>query len=33
MYEGRVMGVFDRRHADRERIGMLMGGHSSEVAS
>ena len=27
----RVMGVFDRRHADRERIGMLMGGHSSEA--
>jgi general nucleoside transport system ATP-binding protein len=27
MYEGRVVGVFDRRDADRERIGLLMGGH------
>ncbi|MFQ5558265.1 MAG: ABC transporter ATP-binding protein [Acidimicrobiales bacterium] len=27
MYEGRVMGVFDRVDADRERIGLLMGGH------
>ena len=26
MYEGRVMGVFDRTEFDRERIGMLMGG-------
>ncbi len=32
MYEGRIVGVFDRRHADRERIGLLMGGHASEVA-
>ena len=30
MYEGRVVGEFDRRHADRERLGLLMGGHSSE---
>jgi ABC-type uncharacterized transport system ATPase subunit len=30
MYEGRVMGVFDRRHADRELIGLLMGGHLPE---
>jgi simple sugar transport system ATP-binding protein len=27
MYEGRVVGLFDRRDADRERIGLLMGGH------
>jgi simple sugar transport system ATP-binding protein len=26
MYEGRVMGIFDRSQFDRERIGMLMGG-------
>ena len=26
MYEGRVMGVFDRSQFDRERIGLLMGG-------
>jgi general nucleoside transport system ATP-binding protein len=32
MYEGRVMGVFDRRHADRELIGLLMGGHLPEDA-
>ncbi len=30
MYEGRVVGVFDRRHADRERLGLLMGGHTTE---
>ena len=29
MYEGRIVGLFDRRDADRERLGMLMGGHSS----
>ena len=28
MYEGRVVGVFDRRDADREQIGLLMGGHA-----
>ncbi|MEQ8716654.1 MAG: ABC transporter ATP-binding protein [Acidimicrobiales bacterium] len=28
MYEGRIMGVFDRADADRERIGLLMGGHA-----
>jgi simple sugar transport system ATP-binding protein len=28
MYEGRVVGTFTRREADRERIGLLMGGHS-----
>jgi general nucleoside transport system ATP-binding protein len=33
MYEGRVMGVFDRRHADREQLGLLMGGHLPEVTS
>ncbi len=27
MYEGIVVGTFDRRDADRERIGLLMGGH------
>jgi simple sugar transport system ATP-binding protein len=27
MYEGRIMGVFDRVDFDRERIGLLMGGH------
>jgi len=27
MYEGRVVGEFLRREADRERIGLLMGGH------
>ena len=26
MYEGRVMGIFDRAEFDRERIGLLMGG-------
>ena len=31
MYEGRVVGEFDRRHADRERLGLLMGGHSSDA--
>ena len=29
MYEGRIMGVFDRADADRERIGLLMGGHEA----
>ena len=28
MFEGRVMGVFDAADADREHIGLLMGGHS-----
>jgi general nucleoside transport system ATP-binding protein len=28
MYEGRVMGVFDRAGFDRERIGLLMGGQT-----
>ena len=28
MYEGQIMGVFDRADADRERIGLLMGGHT-----
>ena len=27
MYEGRIMGVFDAADADREHIGLLMGGH------
>ena len=27
IYEGRIVGVFDRRDADRERLGLLMGGH------
>ena len=30
MYEGRIMGVFDRSAADRERIGLLMGGHGGD---
>ena len=29
MYEGRIMGVFDAADADRERIGLLMGGHET----
>jgi simple sugar transport system ATP-binding protein len=33
LYEGRVLGVFDRHDADRERIGLLMGGHVDEAAS
>jgi simple sugar transport system ATP-binding protein len=32
MYEGRIMGVFDRAEFDRERIGLLMGGRSEESA-
>ena len=28
IYEGRIMGVFDAADADREDIGLLMGGHS-----
>ena len=32
MYEGRIMGVFDRSEFDRERIGLLMGGQQEEVA-
>ena len=32
MYEGRVMGVFDAADADREHIGLLMGGHSAADA-
>ena len=28
MYEGRIVGLFDRRDADRERLGLLMGGHA-----
>jgi len=30
MYEGRVVGEFDRRLADRERLGLLMGGHADD---
>jgi simple sugar transport system ATP-binding protein len=30
MYEGRIMGVFDAADADREVIGLLMGGHELE---
>jgi simple sugar transport system ATP-binding protein len=34
MYEGRIMGVFDRSEFDRERIGLLMGGQTeAEVVS
>ena len=34
MYEGRIVGVFDRRDADREELGLLMGGQapSTETA-
>ncbi len=31
MYEGQVMGVFDRTGFDRERIGLLMGGRTEAV--
>ena len=30
MYEGRIMGEFDAADADREQIGLMMGGHTSE---
>ena len=30
MYEGRIMAIFDRADADREAIGLMMGGHSLE---
>ncbi len=34
MYEGRIMGLFDRARFDRERIGLLMGGQTeAEVAT
>ena len=34
MYEGRIMGTFDAADADREHIGLLMGGHEiAEAAS
>ncbi len=33
MYEGRIMGTFDAADADREHIGLLMGGHSIAGAS
>ena len=33
MYEGRVMGVFERQQIDRERIGLLMGGQATGAAS
>ena len=33
MYEGQIMEVFDRREADRERMGLLMGGHAVEEAT
>ena len=32
MYEGRIMGVFNAADADREHIGLLMGGHSAAEA-
>jgi ABC-type uncharacterized transport system ATPase subunit len=32
MYEGRVVGQFDHATADREVIGLLMGGHLEEAA-
>jgi ABC-type uncharacterized transport system ATPase subunit len=27
LYEGRIVGEFPRTGVDRERIGLLMGGH------
>jgi simple sugar transport system ATP-binding protein len=33
MYEGRIMGVFDSADADREHVGLLMGGHSAVEAA
>ncbi|MCE2511490.1 MAG: ABC transporter ATP-binding protein [Acidimicrobiia bacterium] len=33
MYEGRIMGVFDAADADREYLGLLMGGHTPAEAS
>ena len=33
MYEGRIMGLFDRADADREAIGLMMGGHLLEEAA
>ncbi len=33
MYEGRIMGMFDRGDADRARIGLLMGGHAEEAVA
>ena len=32
MYEGRIMGEFDAADADREHIGLLMGGHAAVAA-
>ncbi len=32
IYEGRIMSVFDAADADRERIGLLMGGHEPAEA-
>ena len=32
MYEGRIMGEFDAANADREHIGLLMGGHTAVAA-
>jgi simple sugar transport system ATP-binding protein len=31
IYEGRILGEFDRHQADRERIGLLMGGHVEQA--
>ncbi len=33
MYEGRIMGLFGAADADRELIGLLMGGHSPAAAA
>ncbi|MFN8233148.1 MAG: ABC transporter ATP-binding protein [Actinomycetota bacterium] len=33
MYEGRIVGSFEARNADRGRIGLLMGGHLDEERS
>ena len=32
MYEGQILGEFERGLADREKIGLLMGGHVDEAA-
>ena len=33
MYEGRIMDIVDSATADREKIGLLMGGHGAEEMS
>jgi len=33
MYEGRIMGVFDRAEVDREAVGLMMGGYAAEATA